>query len=169
MEKPREKASIAVFPASDIISPILHGASRIERVSDHLIFEPLGLSFAAFKILKYLSCAGPTSPKTMLPFIGGTKSNLSQRFSHLEKSGLVRKLPATGSDRRYVAFGLTPAGSRKLGSIETRAKREGQRLIEHFTKAEIAAHHAFFKKLLSLLSQTDAEGCTGCEMKNKSS
>ena len=165
MKKQQEKASIAVFPASDIISPILHGASRIERISDHIIFEPLGLSFAAFKILKYLSCAGPTSPKTMLPFIGGTKSNLSQRFRYLEKAGLVRKLPAEGSDHRYVAFELTPTGKRKLGRIETRAKREGQRLAEHFTKAEIAAHHAFFKKLLSLLSQTDAEGYASCEMK----
>ena len=156
----------AAFPKNDIISPILHGASRIERSSDRLVFEPLGLSFTAFKILKYLSCIGPASPVAMLEFLGGTKSNLSQRFQNLERKGLVKKLSSpVGKDRRYVAFGLTPAGKRKLRTIETRAETESLRLLEYFSKSEIEAHHAFFKKLLSLLSQTGTEACAGCDMK----
>lgn len=152
------------LPADDMISPILHAATRIERLSDRLIFEPAGLSFTAFKILKYLAIAGPSSPGIILECLGGTKSNLSQRLGILQRKGLMKRhSPQTGSDRRFAAFALTASGKRKLRTVETRAEKEGLRLSEYFSKSEITAHAAFFKKLLSLLDQAESNDCTGCD------
>jgi DNA-binding MarR family transcriptional regulator len=169
MKQAKETTVKATFPADDMISPILHAATRIERLSDRLIFEPLDLSFTAFKILKYLAITGPSSPGTMLECLGGTKSNLSQRLGMLQRKDLVKRLPSKiGSDRRFAAFALTTAGKRKLRTVEMRAEKEGLRLSGYFSKSEIAAHAAFFHKLLSLLVQAESNGCTGCVSKEKS-
>jgi DNA-binding MarR family transcriptional regulator len=169
MKKAKANDKKGSFPADDIISPILHAATRIERLSDRLIFEPADLSFTAFKILKYLAIAGPSSPGAILECLGGTKSNLSQRLGMLQRKGLVERLPSkSGSDRRFAAFALTTSGKRKLKTVETRAEKEGLRLSGYFSKSEITAHAAFFKKLLSLLDQAESNGCTECDGSVKS-
>lgn len=168
MKHPTTNEAENTVPTDDMVSPILHAATRIERLSDRLIFEPLDLSFTAFKILKYLSVAGPSSPGSMLECLGGTKSNLSQRLGTLERKGLVERLPSkSGSDRRFVAFALTASGKRKLRTVETRAEKEGIRLSGYFSKSEITTHAAFFRKLLSLLDQAESSGCTECDPKNR--
>ncbi len=150
--------------ADTIVEPIVRAATLIERLSDRHIFEPAGLSFTAFKILKYLAVTGASSPGVILECLGGTKSNLSQRLGTLQRKGLVERLPhKKGSDRRFAAFALTTSGKRKLRVIEARAEKEGLRLSECFSKSEIAAHAAFFKKLLSLLDQAQSNSCTGCD------
>lgn len=164
MKQVKTTGKKGTLPADDMISPILHAATRIERLSDRLIFEPLGLSFTAFKILKYLAIAGPSSPGAILECLGGTKSNLSQRLGTLERKGLAERLPSKkGGDRRFAAFALTASGKRKLKTVETRAEKEGLRLSGYFSKSEITAHAAFFKKLLSLLDQAESNDCTGCD------
>ncbi|NTW90134.1 MAG: helix-turn-helix domain-containing protein [Candidatus Moranbacteria bacterium] len=169
MKQAKETRKKGSFPADDMISPILHAATRIERLSDRLIFEPLDLSFTAFKILKYLAIAGPSSPGAILECLGGTKSNLSQRLGTLERKGLVERLPSkSGSDRRFAAFALTAFGKRKLRTVETRAEKEGLRLSGYFSKSEITAHAAFFKNLLSLLDQAESNSCTECDSNEKS-
>ncbi|HWQ60597.1 MAG TPA: MarR family transcriptional regulator [Candidatus Fimivivens sp.] len=167
--RPHQTEGEKPVQSDDLVSPILHAATRIERLSDRLIFEPLDLSFTAFKILKYLAIAGPSSPGAILECLGGTKSNLSQRLGTLERKGLVERLPSkSGSDRRFAAFALTAFGKRKLRTVETRAEKEGLRLSGYFSKSEITAHAAFFRKLLSLLDQAESHGCTECDPKNRS-
>ncbi|NTW15781.1 MAG: MarR family transcriptional regulator [Candidatus Moranbacteria bacterium] len=162
----REKAGV---PTDDVLSPILHAAERIERISDRLVFEPMNLSFSAFKILRLLSGFGPMSPGDMLGMLSGTKSNLSQRLATLEKYGFVNRTPSpAGKDRRYTIFAITPLGKRKLRDVQERAEKEGLRLSQLFSKSEIDGHVAFFRKLLTLLSRTDEEGCPGCDTKRPS-
>lgn len=152
--------------SDDIVTPILRVATRIERLSDRHIFEPVGLSFAAFKILKHLSVSGPSSPGTMLVSLGGTKSNLSQRLGTLERKGFVKRLPPrTGGDRRFADFALTTSGKKKLRSTETLAEKEGLRLAGHFSKTERSSHASFFEKLLSLLDQAESGDCPDFQKK----
>ncbi len=161
MEKTPRNSVAEGFPTDDIVPPILHAAAIIERLSDRHIFEPAGLSLTAFRILALLDHTGPTPSTRILETIDGTKSNLSQRLGMLARKGFVRRIPApSGTDRRITPFRITPAGRRKLRETERLARDAGLRLSGLFSERELAAHRAFFRKLLSLLDCAESHGCT---------
>jgi DNA-binding MarR family transcriptional regulator len=127
-------------------------AARLENIADRYVFGPMGMSAASFKILGVLSHADRMTPGEILRFTGGSKSNVSQRLRFLEKEGLIRRLSDSGAkDRRHVAVSLTPAGRKKVASVARQFAKAHLKLEEHFTKKEIQAHLAFFRKLGNVL------------------
>jgi len=142
-----------------IVEPIILAATRMEAIANRYIFEPMGLTVASAKVLKMLarSPQGVLTPTELVHATGGTKSNISQRITFLEKKGLLQRTAGTGFDRRQVAVQLTRAGKAKVIEIKKRAEQPSANLAKCFTAKEIAAQLAFFQKLDQVLNRCEKD------------
>ena len=148
---------------ANISDPIMSTATKLERIANVHIFSHIGLSSANIKIMCILDRMKITTPSGILKFLGGTRSNISQRLDFLEKKGyILRKHDSTSADKRKVNIQLTTAGRRKLTEAEKWLKKANLYLEKYFTKKELAAHFAFFKKLNEILDR-DSDNCPTCK------
>lgn len=139
----------------DMISPLFCATHLLETLGNRYIFNPVGLTATSFKILSALK-KGRLVPCAILLEVGGLKSNLSQRLQALEKKDLIRRFHSSPHDKRKIAFELTKSGKRLLKQAETHAKYASLSFEKEFTPAELKQHHAFFEKLIFLLTKKEA-------------
>ena len=148
---------------ANISDPIMSTAAKLERIANVHIFSHIGLSSASIKIMCILDRMKITTPSGILEFLGGTRSNVSQRLDFLEKKGYVlRKHDSTSPDKRKVNIQLTTTGKKKLAEAEKWLKKANLYLEKYFTKKELEAHFAFFEKLNEILDR-DYDNCPTCK------
>jgi DNA-binding MarR family transcriptional regulator len=127
---------------------------RLQKIAQQNILDKIGLSSVSVKILFIIDSAPITSSSDILHVIGGTRSNISQRLSFLEKKGYVaRNQKPSKTDKRVINLSLTPLGEKKLLSIKQWITKANICIEKYFTPEELAAHRAFFIKLNTVLDQ----------------
>lgn len=116
-------------------------ALRLESIADHLVFKPMKLTSASFRILRVLDKFGEMTPSEIINYLGGTKSNITQRLYHLNRSGLIKlRKPDTGDQRKIIAS-LTPHGIDSLKQV-----------LKSFTVSQVGAENFFTPSELKNLS-----------------
>lgn len=130
-------------------------AARLEWIGNRFVFEPMGLTAASAKILKFIAQSekGELLPTEIMRKTGGTKSNVSQRVKFLEKLGYVKRGGCCIFDRRQYPVAITPTGKKKYLEVRKRFQGPVFTLEKHFTKEEVKAHFAFFQKMNAVLDQ----------------
>jgi len=134
-----------------IIEPIIFTASRLEAIANRYIFSPIEMNISSVKIMGILCRKKIMTPKEIMEFVGGTKSNISQRLDSLEKKGYIKTHKNKINDKRKVLVELTALGRDKLKDLKSQLRKVKLELESNFTKKEIDQHFAFFKKLDTLV------------------
>jgi len=136
---------------------IVATAIRMEKIGNHSVFEPIGLSASSFHIM-YLLSYSPRSPIEITKILNQTKSNITQRIKLLIDKGLVEKIvdnKIKQKDGRRILFKLTDPGKKKTAELLTRLKKYQIRLEQEFSQAELETFFNLFKKINQLLKTCD--------------
>jgi len=140
-------------------------AIRLEMIAERLIFKPLKLSSASFRILMVIDKLGEITPKEILKYLGGTKSNVTQRLNYLKRLSLVDiKKPVSG-DQRQVNVSLTTQGSATLAKISARINHNKLHFEKYFTSSEMNNFLAFIIKLNEKLDDCGGHNLEVCKNK----
>jgi MarR family transcriptional regulator, 2-MHQ and catechol-resistance regulon repressor len=98
---------------------------------------PKGMTISQFGVLEALMHKGPLTHCEIAQKILKSRGNLTMVIDHLERDGLVERLPVAG-DRRAVRVALTPTGEHSIASI-------------------FPAHAEAIRKVLGVLSADELE------------
>lgn len=148
---------------ANISDPIVSTAAKLERIANSHIFIHIGMSSASIKIMCILHKTSVTTPSAIQEYMGSSRSNVSQRLDFLEKQGYIsRKHSPLSKDKRKVDISLTSMGKRKLKEAEKWLRKANLYLEKYFTKKELDAHFAFFKKLNEILDR-ESNNCSVCK------
>lgn len=120
---------------------------RLELIADRLIFQPLELSAASFRILALLERKKEITPSAILGFLGGSKSNITQRLNYLDRRLLVKTVRATTNDRRRLMVTLTPLGRSRLRAAWRSIDRNSLHVEKYFKSPELKGFYKFMIKL----------------------
>lgn len=143
-------------------------AMRLEALMERYLFKPSGLSAASFKILSFVKNNKDCSPSEILDYLGGTKSNITQRLNFLERSSFICSNKPRNGDKRRVLVCLSKAGEKKLSEVMNKFKENSIHFEKFFTKEEISNHLSFMVKLNESLDKTEKlmKNCH-CKLHNK--
>jgi len=143
---------------ADIFALIFFTSSKMEQIADQYIYKPLGLSKSTFDILHILSTKKSATATELLSFVGGTRSNISQRIDWLEKNNWVtRKLPTGNTDRRKIVIQLTPFAAKKMSKFESIVEESRVELEKNISDQEIKIFRKVIKKIHSKLDEFPAK------------
>ena len=120
---------------------------RLEMIAERLIFKPLKLTSASFRILAIIGQLDRATPKEILWYLGGTKSNITQRLNYLKRLSLVETAKPESGDRRQVKVSLTAQGKASLAKISASIGHNQLHFEKFFTSAELKGFLAFIVKL----------------------
>lgn len=143
-------------------------AMRLEALMERYLFKPSGLSAASFKILAFVKNNKNCSPSEMLDYLGGTKSNITQRLNFLERSSFICSSKSKEGDKRKILVCLSSAGETKLTEVMNKFRKNSIHFEKFFTKEEISNHLSFMVKLNESLDKTEKlmQDCQ-CKLHNK--
>lgn len=145
----------------NISDPIIRMSMRLQKITQQNILDKIGLSSVSVKILFIIDSTPIISSSDILHVIGGTRSNISQRLSFLEKKGYIaRDQKPSETDKRVIHIFLTPLGKKKVLSIKQWITKANICIEKYFTPEELAAHRDFFIKLNTVLDQEIAAHTT---------
>lgn len=130
-------------------------AIRIEALTERYLFKPAGISSASFKILAFVSKHSNCSPSQIMDYLGGTKSNITQRLNFLERSGLILSSRSKEGDKRKVLISLSSLGVKKIKEVMEAFKKNSIYLEKFFTEKELENHFSFMKKMNSVLNECE--------------
>jgi DNA-binding MarR family transcriptional regulator len=99
--------------------------------------EKYGLSEGRMGVLFRLHRCGATPLGDLANDLGSTPRNITGLVDHLERDGLVERVPDT-DDRRSVRANLTPAGRVRIESIWKEGIENQHHLAEGFSKEDLA-------------------------------
>jgi DNA-binding MarR family transcriptional regulator len=74
-------------------------------------FDPFGLRFIDYSVLRMLQLEGELSPTRLADLVVRSSGGMTQILDRLERTGLVARRPDP-TDRRKVVVGITPNGLR---------------------------------------------------------
>ncbi len=156
------------FNYQELSVPSLIGLTslRLEAIADRLIFKPLKLTSASFRILAVIGELGEIAPKEILSYLGGTKSNLTQRLNYLSRLSLVKIKKSDSGDRRQIKISLTKQGQASLSKIKASIDHNQLHLEKFFTALELKSFLSFIIKLNKKLDACGGHSMEIC--KNKS-
>ena len=129
-------------------------AMRLEAITERYLFKPVGISAASFKILAFIKNSPGCSPSQILNYLGGTKSNITQRLNFLEKNKYISSSRSTG-DKRKVLISISPLGAEKFNEVIDKFLENSIYLEKFFTKKELDAHFSFMLKFNSVLDKCE--------------
>ena len=157
--KKMKHAQISKVNWQDLDIPSLVGATalRLEMIADHLLFKPLNLTAASFRILAVIDRCGTMTPTDLIESLGGTKSNITQRLAFLNRSGLVKTARLKGGDGRKVLVSLTESGRRQVLTVRAIFQEHNVHVEKFFKPAEIKSFVHFIIKLNQGLDACDQE------------
>lgn len=113
------------FQKMSMAEKIICSATRLESFGNKHVFDAFGLTTSGYKILHIIYEHKVTTPSDILNFIGGTKSNITQRINYLAKLKYVKKITEHSkfNDKRKTIIQLTNFGKKRykdiLKSIDT--------------------------------------------------
>jgi len=139
---------------------------RLEMIAERLIFKPLKLTSASFRILAVIGKLDGITPKEILGYLGGTKSNITQRLNYLKRLSLVEMTKPESGDRRQVKVSLTAQGRASLSKISASIDHNQLHFEKFFTPSELKGFFAFIVKLNEKLDDCGGNKLEIC--KNKS-
>jgi DNA-binding MarR family transcriptional regulator len=139
--------------------------TRLTRVgllldaSQHRCFDPLGLLFIDYSVLRLLQLAGVPyrmSPTELSEIVLRSSGGMTQILDRVERAGFVARA-ADPTDRRKVLVGLTPEGLRTAELANARYAAERERLLGPLAAVEVEGVDQAVHRLLELLGG-DADG-----------
>lgn len=142
-------------------------AMRLEALSEIYLLKPLGLTAASFKILSFIKNNDQCSPMDIICYLGGTKSNITQRLSFLEKNNLVSLSRQKTGDKRKVIISLTTQGLDKLKVVREVFHDKSIHIENFFSQEELNEHLNFMLKLSDILGQCEKKLCLNKTKNNK--
>ncbi len=137
--------------------------TRLTRVGllvdafQHRVFDPFGLLFVDYSVLRVLQLAGPPyrmSPTELSEIVVRSSGGMTQIVDRLERADLVERT-ADSSDRRRVVVGLTRKGLRTAEHANERYARERERLLGGLEPDEVDEIDTAVRRLLDVLSAAD--------------
>lgn len=130
-------------------------AIRIEALTERYLFKPAGITSASFKILAFVRKHSDCSPGDIMEYLGGTKSNITQRLNFLERSKLILTARSKEGDKRKLLVSISPDGSKKIKEVMDIFKKKSIFLEKFFTDKELKEHFSFMKKMNSVLNDCE--------------
>ncbi len=133
--------------------------TRLTRVGllvdafQHRCFDPLGLLFIDYSVLRLLQLAGAPyrmSPTELSEVVLRSSGGMTQILDRLERDGLVTRA-ADPTDRRKVMVGLTPEGLGTAEAANARYAGERERLLGPLAPADVESIDQAVHLLLELL------------------
>jgi DNA-binding MarR family transcriptional regulator len=97
---------------------IHHLAFVMDRQSDQVLQERLGIGFSQFKILMILKWHENVRQKFIADYLGQTEASISRQLRLMQKSGLVSRLIDPKNRRQHIVC-LTHRGQRLLDESMT--------------------------------------------------
>jgi DNA-binding MarR family transcriptional regulator len=98
-------------------------------------FDPFGLRFIDYSVLRMLELEGDLSPTRLADLVVRSSGGMTQILDRLERGGLVARRPDP-SDRRKVMVGLTPQGLRLVRRANRAWVAQKQELLAGVGRAE---------------------------------
>jgi DNA-binding MarR family transcriptional regulator len=138
--------------------------TRLTRVGllvdafQHRCFDPLGLLFIDYSVLRLLQLAGSPyrmSPTELSEIVLRSSGGMTQILDRVERAGFVTRA-ADPSDRRKVLVGLTPEGLRTAEHANARYAAERKRLLASLAAADVDDIDQAVHRLLELLGGAGA-------------
>ena len=140
---------------------IVFTAGRLVEFANNNVFKPIGLTSSGIIIMHIIKQRNAIMPSELLKFIGGTKSNITQRLNFLEKNGLIARSPSPNvNDRRKIIVKLTSRGIAKLKEAQKLIDKKNIDLEKYFSKKDIASNLKFMDKINQII---DGEGVKSCK------
>ncbi len=127
-----ERTRVEALAAFGYVAKLLH--LRMERWS-----ETHGLSEGRMRVLNILRLQADRSLSmaALAEAVRTTPRNITGLIDHLEKDGLVERVPDP-TDRRSVLARLTPSGEAKIGSVWKAGLAHQSEFTKTFTETELA-------------------------------
>lgn len=137
------------FSFKELSVPGLIGVSalRLEAMAERFIFKPFNLSSASFRILALMIKVPEITPTEIMAYLGGTKSNVTQRLNFLIRSGLIETKRIAGGDKRRIVAKMTPAGRLVFKKINRYMDKNKIHVERFFTSVELENFYKFISKL----------------------
>jgi len=126
---------------------LVYTAMRMEKMADHVIFQPLHLTTASFRILMMLKKMGPQSPSDIMDALGGTKSNITQRLNYLVKKKLIILSHGAEEDKRRALATITDLGKKQIKIAYNLFKQKDLQIENYFTNKEMQDFLRLLRKL----------------------
>jgi len=142
-------------------------AMRMERMADNSIFKPLNLTTASFRILMTLKEMGPQSPSGIMDYLGGTKSNVTQRLNYLAKKKLVTLIHGAEKDKRRSLVSITDLGAKQIKDACKLFEQKDLHIENYFTTKEMQDFLRLIRKLNTGLDQCEISINSNYENKKK--
>ncbi len=143
------------FSRVGIPGMISMAALRLEALADRYFFKPYNLSSASFRILAIIDYAKESTPTEIMKYIGGSKSNVTQRLNFLNRLGLVSSSKDRIGDGRSLKVRLTPAGKKLLREIKSIINKHNLKLDAFFTPEETVFFQKFINKIMFTLDSCE--------------
>lgn len=137
-----------------LADPFIMTAMRLETLTERYLFKPTGISSASFKILAFIKNSPGCSPSQILNYLGGTKSNITQRLNLLEKNKYISSSRSTGDKRKVLIF-IDSSGVEKFNEVVDNFRKNSIYLEKFFNKKELCAHFSFMLKFNSILDKCE--------------
>jgi len=99
-------------------------------------FDPFGLRFIDYSVLRMLELEGELSPSRLAELVVRSSGGMTQILDRLERSGLLARQPDP-RDRRKLTVGLTPAGLRLVRRANRAWVAQKQELLAGAGAAEL--------------------------------
>jgi len=130
-----------------IIGLISATAFRLEVVADRKFFQPAGITAASFKILAVINKFGAMSPSELVKYLGGTKSNITQRLAFLKRAGLIEINPLKNGDKRKIIISLAPSGKQQIKEALIKVDQYNAEVKKIFKPKEVDNFISFMLKM----------------------
>ncbi|HVM63354.1 MAG TPA: MarR family transcriptional regulator [Acidimicrobiales bacterium] len=115
-------------------------------------FDPFGLRFIDYSVLRMLELEGDLSPSRLADLVVRSSGGMTQILDRLERAGLVARRPDP-SDRRKVMVGLTPQGLRLVRRANRAWVAQKQELLAGVGDAEFTRVDRAVEELLQRLDE----------------
>jgi DNA-binding MarR family transcriptional regulator len=115
-------------------------------------FDPFGLRFIDYSVLRMLELEGDLSPSRLADLVVRSSGGMTQILDRLERAGLVARRPDPG-DRRKVMVGLTPQGLRLVRRANRAWVDQKQELLAGVGEAEFKRVDRAVEDLLRRLDE----------------
>ena len=137
-----------------LADPFIMTAVRLEALTERYLFKPTGISSASFKILAFIKNSPGCSPSEILNYLGGTKSNITQRLNFLEKNKYISS-SRSASDKRKALIFISSLGIEKFNEVVNKFRQNSIYLEKFFIKRELDTHFSFMLKFNSILDKCE--------------
>jgi len=98
------------MPQTNQLGYLLHHLSfTVDRQSDQILLERLGIGFSQFKILMALRSEEGVRQKQIADYLGQTEASISRQIKIMQNKGLLKSRVSPISKRAHITI-LTPKG-----------------------------------------------------------